>query len=481
GALGLGVAYAALRLLVAVAPANVPRLDEISIDAAVLLFALAISLVSGILFGLLPVYKYAGARVGMVLREGGRGSSGGRERHRARSVLVVAQVALALVLLTGAGLMIRTLQALRHVEPGFKSPEEILTLRIAISSAQVPDAERVARMHNEIIERIAAVPGVTAVGASNSITMDGYTDNDPIFAEDRTYTEGQMPPTRRFKYISPGLFRAMGNPLIAGRDVTWTDIHEKRPVVLVSENLARELWGSPAAAIGKRIREKPTGRWREIVGVAGNERDDGVDQKAPTVVYWPLLRKDFWQFPMSVERAPALAIRSSRAGSAGFIKEIERAVWSVNADLPLADVRTVREIYDKSMARTSFTLVMLGLAAAMALLLGVVGIYGVISYAVSQRTREIGIRMALGAPQVRVLGMFLRHGILLTGIGVACGLAAAVSLTGLMSSLLFEVSPLDPLTYAAVSAVLLAAATLATYLPARRATAIAPVQALRAE
>jgi predicted permease len=481
GALGLGLAWAALRLLAVLAPANLPRLDEIGIDAPVLLFTVGISLVSGVLFGLLPVYKYAGPRLGVVLREGGRASSGGRERHRVRSVLVVAQVALALVLLTGAGLMIRTLEALRHVEPGFTSPEQIQTLRIAIPSAQVPDSGRVARMENDIVERVAAVPGVRAVGASNSITMDGYTDNDPIFAEDRAYTEGQMPPMRRFKYVSPGFFRAMGNPLLAGRDLTWTDIPEKRPVALVSENLARELWGSPAAALGKRIRENPTGRWREIIGVAGNERDDGADQKAPTVVYWPLLLEKFWQFPERVERAPALAIRSRRAGSAGFVKDIERAVWSVNPDLPLADVRTVREIYDKSMARTSFTLVMLSLAAGMALLLGVVGIYGVISYAVSQRTLEIGIRMALGAPQARVLGMFLGHGLVLAGIGVACGLAAAVWLTGLMSSLLFGVSPLDPITYVAVSAVLIGAAALATYLPARRATAVAPVEALRSE
>jgi predicted permease len=346
----------------------------------------------------------------------------------------------------------------------------------------VPDADRTARMDHEILQKIAAIPGVTAAGLANSITMDGNNDNDPIQAQDRPSDEGKLPPLRRYKFVSPGLFGTMGNPLLAGRDLTWTDIYEKRPVLLVSENLARELWGSPAAALGKRVRENPkNGVWREIIGVVGNERDNGVDQKAPTIVYWPFLVRDFWQFGTRIERGPAFAIRSSRSGSAAFLKEIQRAVWSVNPNLPLADVRTLQQIYDKSLARTSFTLVMLSLAAAMALLLGVVGIYGVISYSVSQRTREIGIRIALGAAPATVQRMFVRHGLILTGIGVACGLVAAVSLTRLMTALLFEVSALDPLTYGLVSLVLLAAALLAAWVPARRATAIEAADALRSE
>jgi ABC-type antimicrobial peptide transport system permease subunit len=198
-------------------------------------------------------------------------------------------------------------------------------------------------------------------------------------------------------------------------------------------------------------------------------------------VYWPILIKEFWGEPMQGQRNVAFAIRSNRAGSASFLKEVQNAVWSVNPDVPIARVRTVQQIYERSMARTSFTLTILGIAAGMALLLGVVGIYGVISYSVSQRTREIGIRMALGAQQGEVRGMFVRHGLLLTGIGVACGLAAAAALTRLMSSLLFDVSPIDPVTYGAVSIGLATAAMLASYLPARRATTIDPVDALRAE
>jgi predicted permease len=311
--------------------------------------------------------------------------------------------------------------------------------------------------------------------------MDGSSGYDPIYTEDRTYSESQIPPLRRYKYISPGYFKTMGNPLLAGRDITWTDIYNKTPVVLISENLARELWQQPAAAVGKRVRESPKGTWREIIGVVGNERDDGANKKAPAITYWPVLIKDFWGQKFSVERSVAFAVRSSRTGSAGFLKQVQQAVWSVNANLTIANVRTVQEIYERSMARTSFTLLMLAIAGGMALLLGIVGIYGVISYSVTQRTREIGIRMALGAQHQDVRRMFVGHGFLLTSIGVACGLMAASALMHFMSSLLFEVNPIDPVTYCAVSIGLIAIAVLASYLPARRATAVDPSVALRAE
>jgi len=481
GLLGAGLAYGALRVLVSIGPANLPRLDAISIDPTVLLFTLAISLLAGLMFGLIPVFKYAGPRLNAALRQGGRNSSDGRERHRARSVLVVVQVALALVLLVGSGLMIRTVRALKNVAPGFTQPEQILTLHVSIPDAEVPKAEDAARTYNNILEKVAAIPGVSAVGLTNSVTMDGNNDNDPIFAADKSYADGQIPPMRRYKFISPGYFKAMGNPLLAGRDLTWTDIYQTRPVVVVSEALARELWRDPASALSQRIRENPKGTWREIVGVVGNERDDGADQKATATVYWPMMVRDFWTQPLTTQRGQAFAIRSSRTGSASFLNEVRQAVWSVNPDLPIAGVLTMQEIYGRSMARTAFTLVMLSIAAGMALLLGVVGIYGVVSYTVSQRTREIGIRMALGAPQQSVRQMFLRQGLLLTAIGVVCGLAAAAGLTRLMKTLLFEVSPLDPVTYCAVSLVLAAAALLASYVPARRATTIEPVEALRVE
>jgi predicted permease len=481
GALGLGIAYGALRLLVHVAPAGLPRLDEIAIDPVVLAFAVVTSLAASLLFGMVPVLKHWRPQLGTALRTGGRTYSESRDRHRTRSTLVVVQVSLALVLLIGAGLMIRTLQSLRGVHPGFTRPQEILTMRVSIPSAHVPDLKRVARMHQDIADKLAGIPGVTSVGLSNSITMDGGNNNDPIVAEDQNYTESQIPPIRRFKHVSPGFFRTMGNPILAGRDFTWTEIYELRPVVIISESLARELWGKPEAALRKRIRESPKGVWREIVGVVGNERDDGPDKKATTAVYWPFLKGPFWVMQVDVRRTMAYAIRSSRTGSEDFLKEVRQAVWAVNPNLPLANVRTVQEIYQRSMARSSFTLVVLAIAAGMALLLGVVGIYGVISYSISQRTREIGIRIALGAPREKVSGLFVRDGLLLSGIGVACGVAAAVPLTRLMTTLLFEVRPLDPMTYLVVAGLLLGAALLASYLPARRATRVDPIEALRAE
>jgi predicted lysophospholipase L1 biosynthesis ABC-type transport system permease subunit len=273
----------------------------------------------------------------------------------------------------------------------------------------------------------------------------------------------------------------MGNGVVAGRDMTWTDLYEKRYVVMMSENLARELWGSAGAAVGKRVRENPKAPWREVIGVVRDERDDGVDKKAPTVVYWPLLVQNMWGSDERVQRGVVYVMRSKRAGSSEFLKEVQRAVWSVNPDLPLADVRTEAEIHERSLARTSFALALLAVAAGMALLLGAIGIYGVISYSVSQRTREIGIRMALGAPDVSVRRMFVRHGLSLTAVGLGCGIVAAAALTRVMTAILYEVSPLDPLTYSAVGAVLLCAAAAATYVPARRATRIAPVEALRSE
>jgi predicted permease len=481
GVAGLAVAFGAVRLLIALAPGNLPRLDNITIDATVLLFTLGISIVAGLLFGAIPVFKYAGPHVAAGLRGGGRTSSASRERHRARSTLVVVQVALALVLLVGSGLMIRTFQAMRHVDPGFMNPQEILTLGLSIPSAQVKEPEAVIRMHQAIMNKIAEIPGVTSVGLTTLVPMAGDGWHDPIFAADKNYEQKQLPPLRTFKFVSPGLLKTMGNRLIAGRDFGWEDAYDKRKVAMVSDNLARELWGSPAAALGKQIRESNSSDWREIVGVVSDERSEGVDKKAPTVAVFPMLMTKFEGDDPSVRRTMSYMIRSSRTASSAFTGEVGRAVWSVNPNLPLAGVRTLDAVVSKSMARTSFTLVMLAIAGAMALLLGVAGIYGVISYSVSQRTREVGIRMALGAQRGEVTRMFVRYGLGLAGIGIACGLAAAITLTRLMGSLLFEVSPIDPFTYVAVCASLVSAAVLASYIPALRATLVNPVTALRAE
>jgi predicted permease len=481
--LGLALAYGALRILVAIAPTGIPRINEIGIDLPVLLFTLVITLISSLLFGSIPIFKYVGARLNTSLREGGRSLSQSREQHRARNVLVVVQVTLALVLLICSGLMIRTFRALTQVAPGFVAPDAVQTFRFYVPEAQIPDSEgeRVVRMEQEILTKLAAIPGVSSVGFSSSLPMDGEDSNDLIFAQDRQYAEGDLPPIRRFKFISPGFFATLGTPLVAGRDITWSDIYQKIPVTIVSENFAREYWHDANNALGKRIRPTNVDGWREIVGVVADMHDDGVSQPAPTSVYWPIMMDNFEGEKEALHRDIGFTIRSPRAGSESFLKEVRQTVWSVNPNVPLSSVHTLGYFYATSMARTSFTLVMLAVAGGMALLLGIVGIYGVIAYSVSQRTREIGIRMALGAQRQTLIAMFVRHGLLLTGIGIVCGLIGAFAVMRLMSSLLFNVSPMDPITYAAVTVGVMVTAYLACYLPSRRAATVDPVDALRAE
>ena len=481
GAAGLGVAYGAVRLLVRLAPEYLPRIDSITIDPIVLVFTFGLSLVAGLLFGIMPVLKYASPRITPALRAGGRTLSQSRETHRARNTLVVLQTGLAVVLLIGSGLMIRTFDALHHVRPGFRDPAAVQTLRIYIPDTQVKEPLRVIHMEQEIQDKLAAIPGVSAAAYANSVPADGNNSTDVLYTEDRVYSEGQLPPLRRFKFVAPGFFKTMGTPLVAGRDYTWTDIYDQRKYVIVSENMARELWRSPAGALGKHIREGMKDDWREIIGVAGDVRQDGAEQKPPTTVYWPVLMQQFWGNDIFVQRSVAYAIRTPRAGSQSFLEQARQAVWSINADLPLARVETVEQIYRGSMARSAFMLVVLAIAGAMALLLGLIGIYGVISYSVSQRTRELGIRLALGAAQFRLKTMVVRQGIWLAGIGAAAGLAAAAVLTRVMASWLYGISALDPLTYAAVSVGVLVAAGAASYLPAHRASMLNPVEALKAE
>jgi putative ABC transport system permease protein len=486
GALGLGLAYAALRILVVSGPDTLPRLNEIGIDPPVLAFAFGVSLLSGVLFGVMPIVKYAGPRVATALRGVGRTFSHDRERHRARHVLVVVQVALALVLLIGSGLMIRTFQHLRSVQPGFTHPEEIQILHSMIPVAIAKEPERVMRMQHEILDKLAAIPGVTSVGFGSRAPLESFLGvaGNPIDAEDKTFAKGRVPPLRQIRRIAPGYFKTMGTRVVAGRDFSWTDLYDSRRVAIVSENLAREWWGDPGAALGKRIREVGAADpWREIVGVVENVYDDGVHVKPPEFAYWPaLMDRYIWGGENgSAVGAGMFAIRSNRAGTEGLLAEAQQAIWSVNGRQPVFLVTTLETLYDQSMARTSFTLVMLAIAGGMGLVLGIVGIYGVIAYVVSQRIREIGIRMALGARPAGLLGTFVRHGLWLAGSGAALGLVAAAGLTRLMSSLLFGVTALDPVTYTAVSALLIAVGVLASYLPARRAMAVDPVQALRAE
>ncbi|MGA2537335.1 MAG: ABC transporter permease [Terracidiphilus sp.] len=482
-AIGLGLAYGALRILVAAAPTGLPRIHEIGIDIPVLLYTVGLALFTSLLIGAIPVFKYAGVKAASGLREGGRALSQSRERHRARKALVIVQVALALVLLICSGLMIRTFRALMHVDPGFAAADSLQTFRFYIPETQIPDtqAERVVRQQEEILNKLAAIPGVQAVSFSSAVPMDGYDSNDLLYAQDHVLGEGELPPIRRFKFISPGFFSTIGTHLVSGRDLTRTDMYDKRPVAIISEAFAREYWHSAENALGKKIRVASTDDWREIIGVVQDVHDDGVDKPAPSAVYWPVWRVNFEGQKENLRRGVAFVIRSPRAGSQAFMKEVQQQVWSVNPNVPLANPSTVGEFYTKSMARTSFTLVLLSIAGAMALLLGIVGIYGVISYTVSQRTREIGIRMALGAQRGELTSLFVRQGLWLTLIGAACGLAVAFGTMHLMSAILFNTSPVDPLTYISITLCVVVTACVACYLPSRRAAMVNPVNALRSE
>ncbi len=482
GVIAIGVAIAGLRLLVAIGPADLPRLNEISLDARSLGFTLALSVLSGWLFGSISALRYARTPASAIMGGTNRTASAGRARQRSRNVLVIAQVSMALVLLVSAVLMIRTFAALRSVEPGFADPQHVQTMHIWIPDLLISDPQTVTHMQNNIVDQLAAIPGVTSVGFAGAAPMEG---NDPNWDQIRVEgkNDDEEPPLRLFNFVSPAYFNAMGTRLVAGRDFTWTDIYDLRPRVIVSENFARESWGSASAAVGKRLRQFSNSPWQEVIGVVEDVRVHGVDERAPAIIYWPAMLNDPYTPKPAIDapRFVTFAIRGDRAGTESFLQQVQQAVWSVNASLPLAAVSTMQEIYSQSLARTSFTLVMLAIAGTMALALSLIGIYGVISYAVSQRTREIGIRLALGAQKGVLRWMFVRSALVLTGVGVVIGLGAAAALVRLMKTLLFGISPLDPLTFLAVPLILATAAALASYLPARRAAGVDPVEALRAE
>ncbi len=480
GALGLGLSAAGVRVLVAGMADTLPRARDITTDPIVLTFVTVISVGVSLAFGLVTALRHTSPDLGRALRDSGRGASGGRDRRRALNTLVVAQVALATILLVGSGLMLRSFVALTEVQPGITQPERIQQVRITIPQSLVSDGAQVFAMQMDIQARLGALPGVAAVAFASAGPLQPANAGDPLQLQHVTYAADQVPAIRPFKFVSPGYFATVGTPLVAGRDLSWDDLHAQRPVAVISERLAREGWGSPAAALGGRMVEYPGSPWREVIGVVGDVRDGGLHQPAPATVYWPALMTNFSRAPVRVARSMAFVLRTDRAGTESLLAEIRQAVRAVNGGVPVADARRLSDIYAEGLEATSITLSLLGLAAVMALLLSLVGIYGVLSYAVARRTREIGIRSALGAGPAALRAGFVGDGLRLTAIGLACGLAAALVLTRSMDSLLVGVSALDPMTYLATALVLIAAAAAASYLPAHRATAVSPVGVLRA-
>jgi predicted permease len=383
--------------------------------------------------------------------------------------------------------MIRTFVSLNEVRPGFTDPQQLLTFTATARNDLVPDDADVTLAHEALARRLEELPGVESVGLSSSVPMDGRGGFDPVYVEDFPLPEGQQAPIKRFKWIGGGYHQAVGNPIVSGRAITWQDIHELARVVMVSEGFARAVWGDPARAVGRRISTGyGPGDWREIIGVAGDVRDDGMDQDPVDIVYWPMAIRGYWAElggpeSLFLQRNMTYVVRSPRVGTPGFLEQIREAVWTSFPGRPLGMVRTMADLQRESLSRTSFAMVLLAIAAAMAALLGSIGIYGVVSYAVGRRTREMGLRIAMGAEPRRVRRMVLGQGLALAAVGVALGVVGALGATRLMAAILFGVSPVDPLTYGSVGTGLLAIASLATWIPARRASKVDPMEALRAE
>ena len=482
GAAGVVVAWFALPRLVALGAEDLPQIMAVTIDLRVLLVALFASMLATFLFSLVPAVQLAATRkLTGALHAGGRSGGEGRQGNRTRHALVVSQVALALVLLVGTGLMIRTFRQLLAVDPGFRDPETLLTFQLTIPLPDAPDAtaaaasrERNLRLKHAILDRLSAVGGVESAAFSSfndGLPLDGDGRGRSVLVEGRPAPAEGTASSSEAQYVSPGFFETSRTQVVAGRAFDWSDVYQDRQVALVSENLARAEWGSPHAALGKRIATNPAGPWRDVVGVVKDVHHDGVSRPAPQTVAFPAVASDTASF----------VVRSERVGTPGLLEDLRQAVWSVDANLSLAGVKTLGDMYRRSMARTTMTLKLLAITGGMALVLGLVGVYGTVSCAVAQRGREIGIRLALGAQRSEVRRMFVRLAISLVAAGVAIGLAASAWLTQLMKTQLFGVSPLDLPTHLAVALALLAAAGLASYMAARRASELDPVQVLKGE
>jgi predicted permease len=476
GALGLGLAALGVQGLLKLAPVAVPRAAEIGMDGSVLLFTLAISLASGVLFGLFPVLGYARPDLSGALKEGGRATTAGKERHRARSFLVVAQVALALVLLVGSGLMARSFLAMRGVDIGFR-PENRLVFRASLPSAEYPDAVSVREFHRALRERMAAIPGVLGAAQASAVPLEDTKSASPMEPVDRPTAEGEIGPVVNIRQVTPGYFDAMGITLAEGQDLREEDGADGVRAVVISATLARQFWPGESAA-GRRIRYQDAEEDWEVVGVAPDVRFERVTEDPAPLAYFPMINGTSETPAPTRQVAVVLHVGTEPLA---FVSAARQALREVDPRLPMVDPRTMDSVVRDAMAATSFTVLLLGIAAGVALLLGTVGIYGVVSYVVSRRTQEIGVRMALGAPASVVLRQVVGQGMVLAGIGVVVGLVGAWGVSRVLTSLLYGVSPTDPLTYLGTAATLALVALAASWIPARRAAMVDPVEALHSE
>jgi putative ABC transport system permease protein len=482
--LGVGLAFATLQLLLRLAPAGLPRASEIAIDGASLGVAALIAVITGLFFSAIPFVRAGKSELTPTLRDGSRGSTTGRERQRVRNAFVVAQVALALVLLVGSGLLARSFQRMRAVDPGFNATN-VLTLRLSIPDATYRTTGQIAQFYHGLMTRLAAVPGVQVVGATSKLPLiDDGSSHNGMWVEDRPITKDQLPTIHSTASVTQDYFKAMNIPIIEGRTFRDDGSDRASHEVIVGRALARHFWPN-GSAIGKRIKTGgPDAAWSTIVGVVGDVHDESLTKPVDEMVYQPVvsLIQPQPSSPDTVVAENTMTVTVRTVGDpAAVLPAVRREIWNLDRNLPLVNVRPLSDVVGAAMARTTFTLIMIGAAAGVALLLGAIGIYGVISYMVSLRTREIGVRMALGAQSQQVRGMVVRQGLVLAAIGVGIGLAGALALSRLISSLLYGIAPYDPVTFVGVTTGLLMVAALASWLPAMRAARIDPIEALRAD
>ena len=479
GLLALPLALLAVRLLVRFGPRELPRLDEISIDAAVLVFGLAVSVVAGLLFGLLPALRAGAVAAAGHLPAGARGASVGRERKVARRGLVVVQIALALTLLVGSGLAVRSFQRLAAVDPGF-DPVDVLAFGLALPARDYPSPEARLNFHRQMVDRLRVLPGVVDASATSIVPLSGEMSGSGHTIEGRPLADGEVPPIFMTKRVAPGYFDALRIELIEGRVFDRLDGERDAPVVVVSRSLARTYWpGESALGKGVRLGGPPEGEgeeWSRIVGVVDDVHEIALHEDPPEMAYYPL------PGVIGGEGVPAMMRYLVRAPNAAALSGAAReAVRGLDPTLPIAGLETLETRVGRARGERAFVMVLLAVAAGLALLLGSVGLYGVVSYMVAQRRREIAIRMAVGAQVADVQRLVLTEAGVLAVVGAALGVGSAVVLTRRIRALLFETSPLDPVVFVAVSMLLIGVCLLASWLPARRAARLDPVTALRAE
>jgi putative ABC transport system permease protein len=474
GAIAVLLAIWGTSLLVTLQPENLPRLHEIGVDARVLLFTFGVSMLTGIIFGLLPAWTASRRHIAESLKEGGRSATAGGARQRLRSMFVVAELAIALVLLIGAGLLIKTFWNLRSVEPGF-NPDHLLTMRVELPEARYKEVAEQTRFRTQTLAAINSLPGVQAAMISELPLSGDALDHDFLIDGRPPIAPGDEP-SLQTRSVMGDYFRVMKIPLRAGRDFNAQDFAGKAPLVGIANDATVRQYFPNEDPLGKRVRwaRDPEVHWITIVGVVGDVKHFGLDLPDEPTLYSPYTQISPWKRWMTF-------VARSQSEPATLAQLVKRQIWKVDSQLPVSKVKTMSEVSAASFDARRFNMLLLAIFAGLALVLAAVGIYGVMSYAVTQRTQEIGIRMALGARATDVLTLIIRNGMALTMIGVVIGLAGAFALTRLLSTLLFGVKPTDTPTFLAVSAVLVLVALLACYVPARRATKVDPLVALRYE